>query len=65
MQTVKTKNNAVAVTQGAITAAEPMILRKRIGSIVYEVVIHFDPNANERMSDKKLRLIKREMEATS
>ncbi|MCL2817082.1 MAG: transposon-encoded TnpW family protein [Clostridiales bacterium] len=39
-------------------------MRKRIGSIVYEVIIHFNPEADETMNDKKLRLIRRDMEAS-
>jgi len=38
---------------------------KRIGSIVYEVEIHFNPDAREDLYDKTLRLIRREMEAAS
>jgi len=33
---------------------------KRIGSIVYEVDIRFNPDAKETMNDKILRLIKNE-----
>ena len=33
---------------------------KRIGSIVYEVSIHFNQNAKETMNDKILRLVKHE-----
>jgi len=47
------------------TPQEPYCLTKRIGSVVYEVVIHFNQDANETMSDKKLRLIRRDMEAAS
>ena len=45
------------------TPQEPYRFTKRIGSIVYEVEIHFNPDTKERLHDKKLRLIKREMEA--
>ena len=38
---------------------------KRIGSIVYEVEIHFNPDAREELHDKILRLIRRDMEAAS
>jgi hypothetical protein len=64
MQTVTTVT-AVAGTQGRKADAEPVIFRKRIGSIVYEVEIHFNPDAQERLNDKKLRLIRRELEAAS
>ena len=48
-----------------IEYAELTILRKRIGSIVYEVEIHFNPDAKETIDDKILRLLKRDMEAAS
>jgi hypothetical protein len=44
---------------------EPRRFTKRIGSIVYEVEIYFNPDAKERLSDKKLRLIRRDLEAAS
>ena len=65
MQTVTREAKAVAVTQGSNAGAEPIKMQKRIGSIVYEVEIHFNPDAKERMNDKKLRLIRRELEAVS
>ena len=37
--------------------AEPVMLRKRIGSTTYEVSIHFSKTATETMQDKVLRLI--------
>jgi hypothetical protein len=64
MQTVTTATTA-AGTQGVRTDAEPVIFRKRIGSIVYEVEIYFNPDAKEKMNDKKLRRIKHDMEAAS
>ena len=44
---------------------EPTTIHKRIGSIVYEVEIHFNPDAKETMKDKTLRLIRRDMETAS
>ena len=40
---------------------EPAILTKRIGSTTYKVVIHFDERG-ERVEDKILRLIEREVD---
>lgn len=62
MQTVTTKsdNQAVARAQGANAHAEPLNMRKRIGSTVYEVRIHFNQDAKETMNDKILRLIRSE-----
>ena len=44
---------------------EPYRFKKRIGSIVYEVAIHFNQDAKETMDDKIKRLIRNEMEAAS
>jgi hypothetical protein len=33
---------------------------KRIGSVIYQVNVHFNPNARETMNDKILRLFKNE-----
>ena len=60
MQTAQT-----AISTVAIADVTPITMRKRIGSIVYEVVIHFNPDAKETMNDKKLRLIRRDLEALS
>ena len=38
---------------------------KRIGSVLYEVRVHFKKDAKEKMEQKILRLIKNDMEATS
>ena len=38
---------------------------KRIGSITYEVDIHFKKDAKETMAKKIIRLIKNDMEAAS
>jgi len=43
---------------------QPTTIHKRIGSIVYEVEIRFNPNATETFNDKQLRLIRRDMEAS-
>jgi len=47
------------------SAAEPYRLKKRIGSVVYEVGIYFNQDAKETLNDKTLRLIRRELEAVS
>ena len=46
-------------------ATEPYRYIKRIGSVVYEVEIHFNQDTKESFNDKKLRLIRRELEAAS
>ena len=63
MQTVTT--TAVAGTRGGSADAEPIKMQKRIGSIVYEVEIHFAPDATETLNDKILRLMRRDMEAAA
>lgn len=35
---------------------------KKIGKVTYEVVVHFNENANETMQDKLKRIMLREME---
>lgn len=44
-------------------ANEPVIMRKRIGSTVYEVRVCFNRDAKERMDDKILRLVKNDLNA--
>ena len=41
--------------------SEPFVLRRRIGSTVYKVNVHFNPDAKETMDDKLLRLIKNDL----
>ncbi len=59
MKTVHT----AATTQGRSPVAEPITMRKRIGSTLYKVNIHFCDNTAETMDDKILRLIKRDIES--
>ena len=59
MQNEKTANQAVKKYD------TPKTMQKRIGSIVYEVEIHFNPKAKETLNDKILRMIRNEMEAAS
>ena len=46
-------------------APEPYRFTKRLGSIAYEVAVHFNQGAKETMNDKIKRLIQREMEVAS
>lgn len=57
MQTAKAKTLAVARGNHAHAG----IMRKRIGSTVYEVHAHFNPNAKEAMDEKILRLIRNDL----
>jgi hypothetical protein len=52
-----------APTQGQTAHAEPITMRKRIGSTLYRVNIHFSESSTETMDDKILRLIKRDIES--
>ena len=45
--------------------AQTSRFNKRIGSVTYEVGIHFKTDAQETMEGKILRLIKNDMEAVS
>ena len=42
--------------------AEPLMLRKRIGSTMFIVNVRFSDKSNETMVDKILRLIEREVQ---
>jgi hypothetical protein len=53
MQTI---TNATIKPEGS-SHIKPFIIRKRIGNIVYEVEVHFNPDAKETMQDKIKRLI--------
>ena len=48
-----------------IKLPEPMLMRKRIGSTVYEVHVRFNQDAKESMNDKLLRLIINDLNLTS
>ena len=64
MQTaVETKTQAAARTQRRIIHAEPMNMRKRIGSTVYEVNCYFNQDAKETMDDVIMRLIRSEAQS--
>jgi len=60
-----TTATAPVVGASAATTApsgrEPLMLRKRIGSVIYEVSVHFSNTSKETMEDKILRLIEREV----
>jgi hypothetical protein len=60
MQTAK----AVARTQGN-AHAEPLKLTKRIGSTTYTINVHMGVGSQEKLEDKVLRLIKREVDAVA
>lgn len=57
MQTATKAHNPVGATaRGRTTHAGPT-LRKRIGSTVYEVHVHFNRDGRETMNDKIMRLV--------
>jgi len=60
---------ATALDKGASAAktrskahAEPLMLRKRIGSTMFIVNVRFSEKSNETMEDKIFRLIEREVQ---
>ena len=53
--------NAAAMTQGN-SHVEPLKLTKRIGSTTYIVNVFSDVGSQEKVEDKILRLIKREVD---
>ncbi|MDR1558451.1 MAG: transposon-encoded TnpW family protein [Clostridiales bacterium] len=61
MQAAKAKIPAVAETRDRHVHAEPVTMQKRIGSTVYEVRVHFNPDAKETMDDKILRLVRNDL----
>ena len=44
------------------SADQPLNVRKRIGSTVYEVNVYFNSDAKETMNDKTMRLIRNEVQ---
>jgi hypothetical protein len=59
---MQTQKKSAATTQGNTIHAEPINLTKRIGSTTYVVAVHFSETNKERLEDKLLRLILREVE---
>jgi hypothetical protein len=57
---MQTTNQPAATTHGRHIPAEPLTMRKRIGSTLYLVNIHFSESEAETMNDKILRLIRNE-----
>jgi multidrug efflux pump subunit AcrB len=55
-------NNDTGIKNNADTGDNPQTYRKRIGSTVYIVTVHFSEASKETVEDKLLRLIKREVE---
>jgi len=53
---LKNSDNVAASDKG-----KPLTLRKRIGSTVYTVTVHFNEKSKESLEDKILRLIEREV----
>lgn len=50
-----------ALTPEKKTTAEPINLRKQIGSTTFEVAVHFSGTSRETITDKILRLVKSEV----
>ena len=57
-----TETKAVARTQGDNAHAEPVVMRKQIGSTTFLVVAHFSERG-ETIENKILRLVEREVES--
>ena len=53
--TEKMRKDVAVVQDNNISGGSPT-MRKRIGSTVYEVRIHFNPDAKETMQEKLVRL---------
>ena len=48
-------------TNTAAAKAEQPDLVKRIGSTIYHVKVHFNPNSKETMQDKIIRMLRNEV----
>lgn len=57
METTAVKSSASTSPRGS----EPIKLRKRIGSTVFIVNVHFSETSTEKLEDKMLRLMEREV----
>jgi hypothetical protein len=49
------------LTKEIYTNANPVIMKKRIGSTIYEVNGYFNPDAKETAEEKLLRIIKNDL----
>lgn len=54
-------STAGAWTPDRKAGAEPVTLRKRIGSTTYQVNVYFSQTSTETLDDKVLRLVRREV----
>ena len=61
MTTAAVTAKQAVTTQDKTVQVKPLIMRKHIGSTVYEVSVYFKQDAKETMNDVILRLIKSEM----
>jgi hypothetical protein len=60
--TAKTAGNGAATTASLTSEREPMTkFESRIGSTVYQITVHPNPNATETLEQKLLRLIESEV----
>jgi hypothetical protein len=55
------KSNHQAMMPKVKTTAEPIIMRKRIGSTTFEVAVHFSGTGQDKPEDKIFRLIEGEV----
>ena len=47
------------------TVPEPYVIHRQIGSTLYKVGVHFNPNAKETLDDKVRRLLKNDLMTAS
>jgi len=59
MQTKQIPKTSAAVTPENV---KPPNLRKRIGSTIYVVTVHFSDKSKETLNDKIMKLIEREVQ---
>ena len=58
---VPVKGASAAATMGETAHAEPVKLRRRIGSTIYTLTIRFSESATETAEEKVRRIIEREV----
>jgi Holliday junction resolvase RusA-like endonuclease len=51
----------IEMSTAEIKANKAFSMRKRIGSTVYDVNLFFNPDASEKLNDKIMRLVKRDL----
>ena len=49
--------------KNSTTSPEPYVIKRQIGSTLYKVGIHFNPNAKETLNEKVRRLLQNDLKS--